>query len=318
MTGRRIIYMSMLCVCLIAGCSNEHYAEVDPHQSFVASMNILQPSLTIYDKKAKEIATWSFEKAYTGAVLVGYDSILLYGHQLDEADLYELSSGKKLTAIETGLGVTNAYYNDASEQLFITNSRTNELSSYSAQGRLLQSIKLRNYPMSMAASGENLYVINYKDTVLSVVSMKDLQLVDEWDIAKSSHGILVLPEQDSIWIGGHGEGSSPNQSVDIYNLNNGKKVKEVAMPLMPVGFAKQDDEIAVISHGENELYVTDSAGVIKWQAEIGANPFAVAYFKKAIIVAGYDDQTLYFIQDGNVTAEIRTGKGPFQLLVREG
>ena len=73
----------------------------------------------------------------------------------------------------------------------------------------------------MAASGDYLYVINYKDTILSVVSIQNLQLVDEWEIAKSSHGILVLPEENRIWIGGHGEGSSSNQTIDLYNLTTG-------------------------------------------------------------------------------------------------
>ena len=52
--------------------------------------------------------------------------------------------------------------------------------------------------------------------------------------------------------------------------------------------------------------------------EVSANPFAVAYFNDYIVVAGYDDQTLYFIQQGQVMKQVQTGKGPFQLLVREG
>lgn len=318
MNKRRIVYMMLMVISLLVGCSNEHFQEINPHQSFVASINILEPSLTVYDKKAEEIATWSFDKAYTGGTLIGFDLIILYGHQLDEADLYELSSGKRIKTLPTGLGVTNAYYDDASEQLFITNSKTNELSSYNIRGKLIKTIKLRNYPMSMAAHGEFLYVINFKDTVLSVISMDELQVVDEWEIEKSSHGILIIPEDNSIWIGGHGEGINPNQTVKIYNLQSGNKIQEIKLPIMPIGFTSQGDEIAVVSHGDNTLYVTNKIGNILWHAEIGANPFSIAYFDQHIIVAGYDDQTLYFVRDGKVTNKIKTGKGPFQLLVREG
>ena len=315
---KRLISLFFFCTIVLAGCSEERFTAVDPHQSFIASMNILQPALTFYDKNTNELATWTFEQAYTGATLIGYDSILLYGHQLSEADLYELSSGKKIMTIDTGIGVTNAYYNASSEQLFITNSRTNELTSYTAKGKAQQVLKLRNYPMSMTSDGDKLYVINYKDTVLSIVSMKELQLVDEWTIAKSSHGIAVLPDQQTLWIGGHGEGSSPNQTVDVHKLTSGEKFQEIAMPLMPVGFAQSATEIAVVSHGENELYVVDKNGQVKWKTEVSANPFAVAYFNDYIVVAGYDDQTLYFLQQGQVMKQVQTGKGPFQLLVREG
>ena len=78
------------------------------------------------------------------------------------------------------------------------------------------------------------------------------------------------------------------------------------------------DEIAVISHGANTLSVTDLAGAINWQIEVAANPFAVAHFAERIVVAGYDDHTLYFIEDGEITEKVKTEKGPFQLLVREG
>ena len=131
---------------MLSGCSDEHFEEIDPHQSVIASMNILQPSLSFYNNKAQKLANWSFEKAYTGATLVGYDTIFLYGHQLDEADLYELSSGKKIKSIDTGLGVTNAYFDEESELLFVTNSQTNNVMSYTVKGKLIQSIKATKLP----------------------------------------------------------------------------------------------------------------------------------------------------------------------------
>lgn len=89
------------------------------------------------------------------------------------------------------------------------------------------------------------------------------------------------------------------------------------MPLMPVGLMKADDEILVVSHGHNELYVADFSGAVKWHLKVGANPFVVNKLNDQIIVAGYDDHTLYFIKDGEVQKTVDVGKGSFQLLVRE-
>ncbi|MEG0383476.1 MAG: YncE family protein [Solibacillus sp.] len=307
-----------LFILLLTGCSDDRFDRIDPHQSFVASVNTLEPSITFFDQSANEIALWPLEKAYTGAVLVGNDAILLYGHQLAEASLYELSTGKHMQTINTGLGVTNAYFDEQTEKIFITNSKTNELTSYTMKGKLQHTVKLHNYPMSMLVSDGKLYVINYKDTILSVISTETMALLDEWDIPTSSHGLVIPNGRDELWVGGHGEGSSPNQTVDIYARSTGEKLKEIPMPLMPVGFSQKNNEIAVVSHGGNILYVVNEDGTIKWQLEIGANPFAVAHFKDTLVVAGYDDHAIYFINNKSIEKKAQTGKGPFHLLVREG
>ncbi|WP_154661606.1 YncE family protein [Bacillus ndiopicus] len=301
-------------VLLLVGCTGERFQGINTHQSFVASMNILEPSLTFYDRQGELIANWAFEKAYTGAVLIQQDRVLLYGHQLTEADIYELSSGKKLATIETGIGTTNAYYAVDEQMIFLTNSRSNSLMRYNLYGEPDGELALRNYPMSMIAHEGLLYVVNYKDTVLSVVSIEDLSLQAEWPIEKSSHGFAIV--EDTLLIGGHGEGMHSNETVKVLDLASGKELSTMTMPLMPIGFAQKEDELAVISHGSNMLYVTEPTGKPKWQLEVGANPFAVAYFNSHIIVAGYDDNKIYFIQHGHIDETISVDKGPFQLLVR--
>lgn len=306
-----------LCSILLVGCSEERFTTINPHQNFIASINILQPSITFWDQQGDELATWDFEDAYTGGTLIQKDRVLLYGHQLSEAHLYELSTGKRVASIETGMGTTNAYYDKQAKVFFLTNGRANTVTSYDLQGNKLYEQKLHNYPMSMTSANGLLYVVNYKDTILSVVSMEDLQVVDEWSIPKSSHGILIPEDSNTVWMGGHGEGNKPNETIDVYNLQSGEKASEISMPLMPVGITQKDDEVAVISHGENKLYVTNLAGEIKWQAKVGANPFAVIHFQDYIAVAGYEDQTIYFVKDGQVVKKMHTNEGPFQLFVRE-
>lgn len=301
-------------VSLLVGCTNERFHSINTHQSFVASMNILEPSLTFYNRKGELIADWTFEKAYTGAILIQQDRILLYGHQLTEADIYELSTGKRLETLETGIGTTNAYYAEKEQMIFLTNSRTNKLMRYNLYGEPDGELALRNYPMSMIAHEGLLYVVNYKDTSLSVVAMEDLVLQAEWPIEKSSHGLAIV--DNKLLVGGHGEGMRPNETVKVHDLASGEVLSTLSMPLMPIGFAQHENELAVVSHGSNMLYVTERKGKLKWQLEIGANPFAVAYFNEHIIVAGYDDHTLYFIKEGQIDQTISVDKGPFQLLVR--
>lgn len=315
---KKRIAVLLVCMFLMSGCNEERFAKINPHQSFVASVNILDPSLSFFDDEGKEIATWDFDVAYTGAALIQHDHVLLYGHDLTEAHLYELSTGKREAAIKCGAGTTNAYYDEQTERFFLTNSKKNTVTSYDLQAAKISEQTLYNYPMSMSSYAGLLYVVNYKDTVLSVLDIDTLQVVDEWEIPKSSHGIAILEEQRSVWVGGHGQGNRPNATIDVYDLKTGKKQKEISMPLMPVGITKKGQEVAVISHGKSTLYVASADGDVLWSEKIGANPFAATYFGQWIIVAGYDDQTIYFVTEQGIAKKAKSKEGPFQLLAREG
>ena len=308
----------LMCLCFIGGCSEQHYPEINSWQPFIASVNILQPSLSFFTQEGEELTTWEFDIAYTGAALIQHDHVLLYGHDLTEAHLYELSTGKRVATIECGIGTTNAYYDGQTERFFMTNSKTNAVTSYDLQGGKEHERKLYNYPMSMAASNGYLYVVNYKDTVLSVLDIDTFNVVEEWEIAKSSHGLAILEEEHTLWLGGHGVGNRPNDTIDIYNLATGEKLKEISMPLMPVGIMENGQEVAVISHGKSTLYVANTEGEILWQQKVGANPFAAAHLGESVAVAGYDDQTIYFVNERGIEKKVQTKQGPFQLFVREG
>ena len=301
----------------LAGCTEKAFTPIERGKSFVASLNIQEPSLDFIDAKGEMIATWLFEKAYSGAELIGKDRILLYGNQLDKIDVYELTTGQKLYTKRVDVGTTNVYYSEETKQFYIANNKTNTVTSFDEDGNKLKIQQLGNYPMSMAATKDKLYVINYKDTKLSVLNKEDLTVQQEWPITKSSHGIAIIEETNEVWIGGHGEGSKPNSSVKRYDLNSGKLLGTIDMPLMPVGLMKANDEILVVSHGRSELYVTEPNGTIKWHLQVGANPFVVNKLNDWIVVAGYDDHTLYFIKDSEVKRTVEVGKGSFQLLVRE-
>lgn len=301
---------------ILSSCAEEKFAPIDHHQSFVATMNMLEPSLNFYDIDG-EIATWRFEKAYTGAMLLEHDRVLLYGHQLKEADIYELSSGKIIKRLFTDIGTTNAYYDKEEKIFFLSNSEKNTVTSYDDKGNKIKEVTLKNYPMSMAANNGLLYVINYKDHYLSVVDIDTLTVKDEWEIEKSSNGIMIIPEEKVIWIGGHGKGDKPNQTIVVLNMDTGEKINEIPTSLMPVEFYRQENIIYSVNHGSNELCAFNVKGKLLWKKEVGANPFSVNAFQGYIVVAGFDDHHLYLLAENKIVKTFDTEKGPFQVLVRE-
>lgn len=308
--------MLLLILIVFSGCSKEKYPPIDHHQSFIASMNIIEPSLKFYDADG-EIATWKFDKAYTGAMLLEHDRVLLYGNQLKEADIYELSTGKLIKTIYTDIGTTNGYYDKDKNVFFLSNSERNSITSFNNKGNKIKELKLGKYPMSMTSYDGLLYVINYKDTKLSVVDIDTLTVKNEFKINQSSNGILIIPEEKAIWIGGHGKGNKPNQTITVLNMENGQQMKEITTSLMPVDFHRQDDTVYSVNHGSNEVCAFTKKGKLLWEEEVGANPFSVNTFQDFIVVAGYDDHQLYFLKNKKIVKVQETKKGPFQLLVRE-
>ncbi|GLC89865.1 YncE family protein [Lysinibacillus piscis] len=313
-----LLLFLLILITILASCKNQAFEPIQLEQTFIASLNIQDTSLNFIDSQGTILKTWSFDKAYTGATLLGPDQLLLFGHQLDQIDVYTLSTGQKLYSKKVKLGTTNVYYADKTKQFFIANSMTNTVTSFDEHGKELVTQQVGNYPMSMEAFQDHLYVINFKDTTLSVLAMKDLSVEQEWTIPKSAHGIAIIEETNELWIGGHGEGSKPNRTIKRYQLETGALVGEIDTPLMPVGLTKTKDAVLVVSHGHNELYVVDWDGHVKWHLEVGANPFVVNQLQAYIVVAGYDDHTLYFIKNGQIEKTVDVGKGAFQLLVREG
>ncbi len=308
----------ILCFAIIFGlaaCSHPTYPKIEKGTPFLASVNIQEPSIQFFDKRKEVMATWSLKEAYTGAVLVGDDRIFLYGHGLDHGDLVQLSTGEHVGKIKTATGISNALYDEQTKSLFLANSTQNTVISYDINGRKKAEVATGNYPMAMLVYNAHLFVVNFKDTQLMVFGTDSLRKEATWTIPKSSTGIEVI--DDTLWLGGHGDGSTPNDTVLQLNPSTGKIVGNIQLPMMPIAFLAKGDDVYVLSHGESMLYTLSKKGHIRAKQEIAANPFTFTQFQNDIVVAGYDDQQLYWTDGQKIIQKKKVDQGPFQLLVRE-
>lgn len=313
---KKIILISMILLSLLfAGCGHKTFEKINKNEEFIASVNILQETIDFINKDGEKIANWTLDESYTGAILVGNDAILLYGNQLDHADLIRLSTGEIIKKIALEEGTTNAYYNYKTTDFYLTNGQENNITSYDKNGEMKLQTTLGNYPMAMYVEKNKLYVINFKDDYLSVLNSKTMKELKRYQIPKSSHGLDLVDGE--LWIGGHGAGEKPNSKVRRMNLKTGGIIGMIDLPMMPISFANVSNSEYILSHGENMLYEVNDKGKVVWNKEIGSNPFTIVAFQKAIVLAGYDDQTLYWIKDHKIIRQTKVGKGPFNLLVRE-
>ncbi|MDQ0214770.1 outer membrane protein assembly factor BamB [Oikeobacillus pervagus] len=301
---------------LLSACNQTTYTSIKG--SFVSTLNLRDSSMTFVDRAGEPFATWKFDTLYTGGILLADDDrMLLFGNQLEQLDIFSLSQGKVVQQWETPEGTTNALYLKETNEVVTANKNDRSLHFYNQKGKETKVITVGKYPLSMQEHKGKLFVINYKDTKLSVIDIQKKIIVNEIAIPTSSTGLLV--KNDEIWVGGHGRGNKPQSNVQVYSAKTGELISEIETPLMPVNFYHDTRHTYVVSHGTNAVYLLNDKKEKTKEVEIGANPFSISRFDGKMVVAGYDSDDLYFLQPDTlkVWKRIKVGKGPFVILVRE-
>ena len=90
---------------------------------------------------------------------------------------------------------------------------------------------------------------------------------------------------------------------------------------MPVNITKDNKYVYALSHGSNTLRKFDVSTYKEVAAvEVGSNPFAFLKSGAEGYVASYDSDEVCVMDMKNLKIKqtIKVGKGPFQLIEREG
>lgn len=314
-----IVAIIMLAAVMLSGCISPSFTGITEN-SFIITLNLRNPSLTFINEDGKRFADWELEEMYTGGTLLPQgDRLLLYGTQMEYADIYSLKKGKRINRWKVPEGTTGAQYIQETKEVVFANKQDGSLHFYNEAGEETGIVRTGIYPISVAASEGMLYAVDYKGETVSEVSINGKKVVREFPVASSSTGVMVLPEEKELWIGGHGQGAVPQASIHIYSLETGKEKEQLSAPVMPVNFLKLNGFYYAVSHGSNKVHMFNSYRQKVNETEVGANPFAIASFQSQVIAAGYDSDALYFLDPDTLKLikKVKTGKGPFMMFVKE-
>ncbi|MDG4657475.1 YncE family protein [Ectobacillus antri] len=305
----------LLLICLLAGCSGNHFAPVTQSNLLITS-NIKEGSISFIDPKDdKLLTTWKINKAMMGTLLLpDGDTLLLYGKQLDRVYTYSLAKGREIGQWNTGEGIANAVL--MGSEVVFANQHNDTVDVYALTGKKTAEIAVGHQPLTMLAD-QKLYVLNFQDTKMSVVDIETRTVTDTLSIPFSSVGGGIV--KDEIWIGGHGNGQEVNESIHIYNTKGMKR--SIAAPMMPIGFAVDKDYVYVLSHGSATLRkINRDTYQEEGSVQVGSNPFAVTLTNGRIYVASYDSDEVYVVDPKRMqlTDSIRVGKGPFHFTEGKG
>jgi len=315
----RVLLFTVLYLFLLSGCIQRSYPPIT-EDSFLFTLNLRDASLSFVNDKGEMFAEWKMDELYTGGVLLpDHDQLLLYGNQLEQADIYSLSKGERIKQFEVPEGMTGVLYSKELNEFIFANKEDRSLYFYNMNGEKIRQARTGRYPMTLEEYNGYLYVVNYQDTYLSKINLKTGETVQKINIPTSSTGLLIRPEEGELLVGGHGQGTKPQSSVQIISLESGRKVGELYAPLMPVDFLEEEGCLYILSHGTNMIYRYNQEKILTEERPIGANPFEVESFGSKIAVAGYDNNKVYFLHPDTLTIEkeIKVGEGPFIIFVKE-
>lgn len=309
---------------MVTGCALNSYDTIPNNTSIISTVNIKDMSLSFYDfDKGKKLPDWKVERPYIGGMIFpDKDTFLLYGNTLETVDLYSLSKGRKIGSWETGKGIVNGSLVQNGSEIAFADQERDSIRFFSLEGKEITEIKTEREPLTILESinEQKLYVMSFNHKMMSIIDLEDKEKLPGFEIHSAAAGGLLSQQKGELWIGGHGEGATVEESIHVYDLKSGKLKKEIEAPVMPVNFIKdQDNNIFVLSHGSSMLYQLGEDGVKRGSIKVGANPFEIELFNKRLIIAGYDSNDLYIVNPETLKIEktVSVGKGPFQIVTRE-
>jgi YVTN family beta-propeller protein len=315
--------LAVLGMFFVHGCERETFPAVPKRLEVLISVNVNDESVTFFDlQTGRKVAEWKLQKPIKGAALLQDDrTLLLYGSELDRVYLYDMRTGKAKSEWKTGKGIVGALVSNKGNTVFLADERQKALRVFDGNGKEKAKIEVGNKPLTLLQNkaGTTIYAIDFRNTKAYVIDVGKRRIIRKFSVPKFAFGGLLRERQQELWIGGHGSGSTVETNIRIYSIKTGALIKVMKAPTMPVGFVETNEGIFALSHGSNTVRKWNDSENLQASVTVGANPFTMIAANERLYVASYDSDEIYVVDQRTmkIIARWKTGKGPFQLLIRE-
>lgn len=294
-------------------------------ENILISVNKKVGSLTFLSlDDLHKVTDWNLNRDVSGAVLLhSGDDIAVYHPTNPKIDIYQLSTGDHVDCWNVGTGITNIISLKSKRVIAVTNGEENNITFFNHNGKVLKKIKIGRSPISMVEDTihHKLYVSLFNERKVIGINLSSFKIEQTIEVPYTSVGLILNNDSSELFVGGHGNGEEENEDVKIYSTITGKQQKSLHTPLMPISFFQNEDGLFTIAHGTNQIYKLNPNVVNQTNfIEVGSNPYTAIGFKHSAYAASYDLNKLYQINTTTmkIEKEVAVGRGPFQLLIREG
>ncbi|AGT32710.1 hypothetical protein M493_12315 [Geobacillus genomosp. 3] len=322
--NRASMWMLLCCFFLLSGCANPSFPPVADSLSVVISLDVKGETVTFWNADTGDkIARWNIREPFQGGALSPDGrTLLLYGRDLDRIYRYDLATGKLLREWKTGNGIVSAAPSPDGRTWFFGDSTRRAVIVVDRDGNEVARLSVGRSPMTLLVNrdGTRLYAIDFQDERASIIDVDRRRVIRSFAVPKFALGGVVREQEGELWVGGHGSGNKVEENIHVYSLQDGRLLRTIPAPVMPVDFAETNRGVFVLSHGSNTVYQFSPSGRRIGSVSVGANPFAIEAAGGRLYIASYDSDEIIVVDEATMRplARWKTGDGPLQLLIREG
>jgi len=320
-----ICLIVLYCSFMLSSCMNHKLDAISENKDLIISVNKKVGSLTFLNQKnLKKVTDWNLNRDVSGAALLNHGKVIAVYHPEDPIiDLYQLSTGKKMNSWQGEKGITNMISLNSKNMVAVSNGEENTITFFSLKGKVEKKVKVGKNPISLIEDPihEKLFVSLFNEKRIIGINLENLKIDQTIEVPLTSNGLYLNDDSSELYIGGHGNGEVENEDVRIFSTDSGKFIKALHTPLMPISFFQNKDGVFTIAHGTNQIYkLNPNTTNQKEFLEVGSNPYSAIGYRHTAYVASYDLNKLYEIntETMKINKEAAVGRGPFQLLLREG
>ncbi len=317
--------IALFCSLALSSCMSHKLDAISENKDLIISVNKKVGSLTFLNQiNLKKLTDWNLNRDVSGAALLNNGKVIaVYHPEVPIIDLYQLSTGEKMNSWQSEKGITNMLSLNSKNIVAVSNGEENTITFFSLKGKVEKKIKVGKNPISMIEDPihKKLFVSLFNEKRVVGINLESLKIDQIIEVPLTSNGLYLNDDSSELYVGGHGNGEVENEDVRIFSTVSGEFIKALHTPLMPISFFQNNDGVFTIAHGTNQIYkLNPNMTNQKEFLEVGSNPYSAIGDQHTAYVASYDLNKLYEINTSTmkINKEAAVGRGPFQLLLREG
>lgn len=310
---RASVWMLLCLFFMLSGCAKTSFPPIADSLSVVISLDVKAETVTFLNaENGGKIARWNINEPFQGGALSSDGrTLFLYGRDLDGVYRYDLATGKLLGEWKIGSGIVSAAPSPDGRTWFFGDSTHHAVRVVSRDGKEIARLSVGRSPMTLLVNraGTRLYVIDFQDERTWIIDVDRRRVIRSFAVPKFALGGVVRERQEELWVGGHGSGSRVETNIHVYSLQDGRLLRTIAAPVMPVDFVETGRGVFVLSHGSNTVYQFSLDGKKLASASVGANPFAMEAAGSRLYIASYDSDGFFRVDRSRTRKEGGTGLG---------
>lgn len=290
-----IIFVAILSLFLSACSDKDVGIGISNDEKAIFIGSVREQRIEVYSASGILLGEYRIpDTHFTGFELCGDGRhLLIYGNKEKQILVYDTVTGKRVDSLSVGTGVKQLFV--LPDRLLVLQEDQKHIAVFDHKGQALDELLQLPFEvesMEISRDPDKLYLIHARTDQVSLYDMIERKIISTWDTIANPTYVWENATLQELWVGGHGSASQLQNGIARYSLADGRFIGEIPSGQMPIRFFEDDDDLYVVSHGNNHLMKVSSEGEVLAENYTGLNPYAIDGDDQQIYVASYDQRKI--------------------------